>query len=79
MSNDEAAVKPDDEQNKPVAPKPTTLLAALIVAAVLVYNLYLDAGSESYDGAKLTYGLVFGMLFILGVDLSRFWPGGKDK
>lgn len=79
MSDDKAVEVKDDGHKQPVAPKPTTLLAALIVAAVLVYNLYLDAGSETYDGSRLTYGLVFGMLFILGVDLSRFWPGGKDK
>lgn len=57
----------------PGAPKPTTLLAALIIAGVLVYNLQLDASSDSYDGSKLTYALAIGMLLVLGVDLGRFW------
>lgn len=63
----------------PTPIKPITLAAALIIAGVIVYNLRLDAMSDSYDGSKVTYALVFGMLFILGVDLSRFWPGGRGK
>lgn len=69
----------EPQHDMPIAPRPTTLLAALIIAAVLIYNLRLDAMSDSYDGSKITYALVFGMLFILGVDLSRFWPGGRGK
>lgn len=68
---------PPDEEREPLAPRPSTLIAALIVAAVLVYNLNLDAGSDTYDGAKVTYGLVIGLCGVLGFDLSRFWPGGK--
>lgn len=80
MSDHEAVLPPEpDKHHDPIAPKPTTLLAALIIAGVLVYNLRLDAMSETYDGAKFTYALVFGMLFVLGVDLSRFWPGGRGK
>lgn len=62
---------------EPLAPKPVTLLAAVIVAVVLIYNLHLDASSDTYDGSKVTYGLVIGLCGVLGFDLSRFWPWGR--
>lgn len=68
---------PDDRE--PLAPKPTTLLAALILAGVLVYNIQVDASSDAYQGSYVTYGLVVGLCGVLGFDLSRFWPWGRDK
>ncbi len=70
---------PEDDHGQPIAPRPTTLLAGLIIAGVLIYNLSLDAGSETYNGAYLTYGLAVGLCGVLGFDLSRYWPGGRGK
>lgn len=61
----------EDPALPPLAPKPTALLAALIVAGVLVYNISVDG--DSY----VTYGLVIGLCGVLGFDLSRFWPWGR--
>jgi hypothetical protein len=76
-----AAEKPPETTppDKPIAPRPTTLIAGLIIAAVLVYNLKLDAASETYNGSWLTYSLAIGLCGVLGFDLSRFWPGGRDR
>jgi hypothetical protein len=76
-----AAEKPPEPttDQRPIAPRPTTLIAGLIIAGVLVYNLKLDAASETYNGSWLTYSLAIGLCGVLGFDLSRFWPGGRDR
>jgi hypothetical protein len=64
---------PPAQHPPPLEPKPTTLLAALIVAGVLVFNI--GVHGDSY----VTYGLVVGLCGVLGFDLSRFWPWGRDR
>lgn len=70
---------PEPQAKTPWSPKPTNLFAALILAAVIIWNITLDAHSDTYDGSYVTYGLVIGLCGVLGFDLSRFWPGGRDK
>lgn len=61
------------EHPAPLTPEPRNLIAALILAGVLVFNIQVKG--DSY----VTYGLVIGLCGVLGFDLSRFWPGGRDR
>lgn len=66
---------PPDTTSVPPPPlSPFNLIAALIIAVVLIYNLKLNADPTSdYDGDYVTYGLVIGLCLTLGVDISRVW------
>lgn len=61
----------------PHSPKPSNLLAAVILAVVCIWNITIDGQAGDYEGSKVTYGLVIGICMVLGYDLSRFWPGGR--
>lgn len=79
MSDDSATTPvpkvPEVPAKSPPPPlRPINLLAASIFGAVLLYNMHLDAGSDAYDGARQTYGLIAGMCLSLGLDFDRFWP-----
>ena len=66
-----------DQAPGTVTPKPTNVLAGLILAGVLVYNMTLDFLSDTYDGAYLSYGLIVGLCGVLGWDLARVFTRGE--
>lgn len=63
------------ETPAPLAPKPGSLIIALVLVGGLIYNLRLDAASDTYDGKYFTFAIVALIAAILGVDVSRFWRG----
>lgn len=67
------AQPPDPEQRPPLAPRPPSLIVAVLLFGVLVYIATLDYRSDSYDATYATYGLIITIGGVLGVDLSRFW------
>lgn len=63
-----------------MAPKPGALAVALLLVALLFFNIYLDSRPETdYDGKYVTFAVVGLIAGILGVDLSRFWRGKGDQ
>lgn len=63
----------------PLAPKPGNLAVAVLLVLLLFANLYFDAQPGEYDGKYLTFADIALIAAVLGVDVSRFWPGGKDS
>lgn len=67
----------NDGKPPPLTPSPGVLVIAVALLAALVYNLRLDATTDGYNGSWATYALVILIGGVLGVDVSRFWRGGK--
>ncbi len=74
---DEPAMEQAPREQAPLAPKPGNLAIALLLVALLFANLYYDQNSVDYDGKYLTFAVIGLIAAVLGVDVSRFWRGGK--
>ncbi len=74
---DENAMERASQPTAPLAPKPGNLLVALLLVVLLFANLYYDQATVDYDGKYLTFAVIGLIAAVLGVDVSRFWRGGK--
>lgn len=69
------APPPAPPERPHLAPRPPSLVLALLLFGVLIYIATLDYRSDEYDATYATYGLIITIAGVLGVDVSRFWRG----
>lgn len=72
-----AAEKPSEpDKHGPANPSQTNFAGALLLSVLLTIVLFLNFfGDKPVAPSWLAYGLMFGILFLLGVDVSKIFRG----
>lgn len=80
MTDDHDAETPQAPKRDPAVPSQTNFAGALLLSALLVLVLLLNFfGDKPVAPGWLPYGLMFGILFLLGVDISKVFRGRGDS